>query len=173
VRRAPNAPKTQLPKLEERGWKDILAAVDAQEEERAKAVRRGLGSNDEATFERNALLIIEKLQAMSIDIDRALEDTPPTDLLDRYMSGERNVFARRLATFTTPDMLEKIARKHRDDADFRRDVTRYIESFEELLKAARGRTREDILLETYLTSQTGKVYMILGTAIGHLKQEDR
>ena len=166
----PNAPKTQLPKLEERGWKDILAAVDAQEEERAKAVRRGLGSSDDATFERNALLIIEKLQAMSIDIDRALEDTPPTDLLDRYMSGERNVFARRLATFTTPDMLEKIARKHRDDADFRRDVTRYIESFEELLKAARGRTREDILLETYLTSQTGKVYMILGTAVGHLKQ---
>jgi hypothetical protein len=69
-------------------------------------------------------------------------------------------------------MLEKIARTHRENAEFRRDVTRYIDSFEDLLKAARGRDRENILLETYLTSQTGKVYMILGTAIGHLKQGD-
>ncbi len=170
TRPAPVPPKTALPKLEERGWKDILASVDRQEEERAQTLRRRFGDGDDADFERNALLIIEKLQAMSIDIDRALEKTPPNDLLDRYMSGERNVFARRLATFTGPDMLAKIARKHREDAEFRRDVTRYIDSFEELLKAARGRDRENILLETYLTSQTGKVYMILGTAIGHLKQ---
>ncbi len=122
--------------------------------------------------QRDALLIIEKLQAMSIDLDRALEDAPPAELLDRYMTGERNVFVRRLATFTGPEMLEKIARKHRENAEFRADVARYVESFEELLKAARGRDRENILLETYLTSQTGKVYMILSTAIWHLKQKD-
>jgi len=172
ARPAPEAPKTPLPKFEERGWKDILASVDRQEKERSDAVRSSIGEGDDASFQQDALLIIEKLQAMSIDIDRALEDTPPTDLLDRYMSGERNVFARRLASFTTPEMLEKIARKHREDSDFRRDLTTYIESFEELLKAARGRDRENVLLETYLTSQTGKVYMILGTAIGHLNQGD-
>jgi len=165
-------PKSGVPKFEDRGWKDILAAVDRQEEERKSSFRRTMGDGDDASFQRDALLIIEKLQAMSIDLDRALEDTPPAELLDRYMSGERNVFARRLATFTTPEMLEKIARTHRENSEFRRDVTRYIDSFEDLLKAARGRDRENILLETYLTSQTGKVYMILGTAIGHLKQRD-
>jgi len=171
-RPAPEAPKSGVPKFEERGWKDILAAVDREEEDRRANLRRSVGEGDDASFQRDALLIIEKLQAMSIDLDRALEDAPPADLLDRYMSGERNVFARRLATFTGPDMLEKIARTHRENVEFRRDVTRYIESFEDLLKAARGRDRENILLETYLTSQTGKVYMILGTAIGHLKQGD-
>lgn len=171
-RPAPDLPKSGVPKFEERGWKDILAAVDRQEEDRRANLRRSVGEGDDASFQRDALLIIEKLQAMSIDLTRALEDAPPADLLDRYMSGERNVFARRLATFTGPDMLEKIARTHRENVEFRRDVTRYIESFEDLLKAARGRDRENILLETYLTSQTGKVYMILGTAIGHLKQGD-
>ncbi|MBN4046659.1 hypothetical protein JYU02_01525 [bacterium AH-315-P15] len=168
-RPAPEPLKRAAPKFEERGWKDILASVDRREAERADAVNRTAGGDD-ASFQRDALLIIEKLQAMSIDLDRALEDAPSAELLDRYMTGERNVFARRLATFTGPEMLEKIARKYREDAEFRADVSRYIDAFEELLKAARGRDRENILLETYLTSQTGKVYMILGTAIGHLKQ---
>ena len=151
---APTAPK---------GWRSILSSMDKREEDRSS--RRG----DDTNFQTDALLIIEKLQAMSIDLDRALEDAPSTELLDRYMSGERNVFARRLATFTGPDMLERIARTYREDAEFRTVVNRYIEGFEGLLRAARGRDRENILVETYLTSQTGKVYMILGTATGHLK----
>ncbi len=170
-RPAPEPAKKLLPKLEERGWKDILASVDKREAELNATVSRTAGGDD-ASFERDALLIIERLQAMSIDLNRALEDAPSPDLLDRYMTGERNVFARRLATYTGPEMLDKIARKHREDNEFRTYVSRYIESFEDLLKAARGRDRENILLETYLTSQTGKVYMILGTAIGHLKQKD-
>ncbi len=157
-----------IPGFEDRGWKQILKSMDQQEASRS-TTGADAASGDDATFQRDALLIIEKLQALSIDLDRALEDAPSTELLDRYMSGERNVFARRLATFTGADMLQKIARTYREDAEFRTVVTRYIESFEGLLKAARGRDRENILIETYLTSQTGKVYMILGTATGHLK----
>ncbi len=166
---APSRPAQ--PASKERGWKEILQNVDRRTDEghgdTGKSSSRG-SAGEEAAFQRNALLIIEKLQAMSIDIDRALEDTPPTELLDRYMSGERNVFARRLASFTGADMLEKIARKFQGDHEFRADVTRYIEAFEDLLKAAKGRDRENILIETYLTSQTGKVYMILGSATGHI-----
>ncbi len=162
------APKAGPAAYKERGWKEILQNVDRRADGGSDDAPKGVG--DEASFQRNALLIIEKLQAMSIDIDRALEDTPPTELLDRYMNGERNVFARRLATFTGPEMLEKISRKFQDDSEFRADVNRYIQAFEELLKAARGRDRENILIETYLTSQTGKVYMIFGTATGHLNK---
>ena len=151
------------PRFEDRGWSQILKSADERE------VVQPDPRTDTQSTQRDDLLIIEKLQALSIDLDRALEDEPSAELLDRYMNGERNVFARRLATFTGPEMLERIARSHREDAEFRTVVNRYIEGFESLLRGARGQDRENILVETYLTSQTGKVYMILGTATGHLK----
>ena len=45
---------------------------------------------------------------------------------------------------------------------------RFVASFEELLGAASTRDRDNILVETYLTSDTGKVYLMLGQAIGKL-----
>jgi hypothetical protein len=40
--------------------------------------------------------------------------------------------------------------------------------FEQLLSAASSRDRDNILVETYLTSDTGKVYLMLAQASGRL-----
>jgi hypothetical protein len=66
------------------------------------------------------------------------------------------------------ELYDRIAQKYRKDGEFRAHVDRFIASFEELLGAATKRDRDNILVETYLTSDTGKVYLILGQAIGKL-----
>ena len=103
---------------------------------------------------------------MAIDIDRLLEEDPPIELWQRYQNGERNVFARRLLSLKGDDLHDKIRRKYREDPEFGDNTDRYIERFEALLNEAVERDRENILADTYLTSQTGKVYLMLAQAIG-------
>ena len=112
--------------------------------------------------------MIETLQAMAIDLSRFLEDDPPSDLLRRYRNGERNVFARRLASILGAEHVRMIAGKYQEDREFRDTVDRYIQQFEALLEQTAKSDRENVLVETYLTSQTGKVYVTLASAIGRL-----
>lgn len=112
--------------------------------------------------------MIETLQAMAIDLCRFLEDEPPHDLLKRYRNGERNVFARRLASILGAEHTRVIAHKYNSDREFRDTVDRYIQQFEALLEQTARSDKENVLVETYLTSQTGKVYVTLASAVGRL-----
>ena len=112
--------------------------------------------------------MIETLQAMAIDLDRFLEDDPPRDLLRRYRSGERDVFARRLVSILGRAQTERIGRQYREDGEFRDTVDTYVRQFETLMEQTARSDRESVLIETYLTSQTGKVYVALASAIGRL-----
>src|SRR5262249_30847202 len=73
--------------------KSLLAA--AEQRDRAKGQRHPQ-QPAQAAYHTTSRHMIETLQAMAIALDRFLEDDPPLDLLRRYRSGERNVFARRL-----------------------------------------------------------------------------
>lgn len=161
----PAAPYREAPRVApkgERRWgmSDLLAAAE----------RRGGASqgSHEHDFQRASLHVIETLQALAIDLDRALEESPPPELWQRYQAGERNVFTRRLYNMAGRELYDRIAQKYRKDGEFRAHVDRFISSFEELLGAASTRDRDNILVETYLTSDTGKVYLMLGQAIGKL-----
>lgn len=121
-----------------------------------------------AANQNSARHMIETLQAIAIDLCRFLEDDPPHDLLKRYRNGERNVFARRLAGSLGSEHLQMIAQKHRTDREFRDTVDRYVQQFETLLEHTARNDRDNVLVETYLASQTGKVYMTLATATGRL-----
>lgn len=122
----------------------------------------------EGDFQRTSLQVIETLQALAVDLDRALEESPSPDLWQRYQAGERNVFTRRLYNMAGRQLYDSIAVKYRGEAEFREHVDRYVELFERLLGNARSRDRDNILVETYLTSDTGKVYLMLGQASGKL-----
>lgn len=150
------------------GISELLAAAGGKET--AAPPAEGAGGKDEAEseFHRTSLHVIETLQSLAIDLDRALEQSPPVELWHRYQSGERNVFARRLYNLNGRELYDQIAAKYRTESEFREIVDRFIQLFERLLTAASERDRDDILAETYLTSDTGKVYMILAQASGHL-----
>ncbi len=145
------------------GWREILKNAEAASAATGAERRE---AQDESDVARASLRVVETLQAMAIDLDRALEEDPPADLLQRYLSGERNVFARRLTLLGGPELAERIRRKYGTEPEFRHDVNRYIGEFESLMDTVTKGDRENILAQTYLTSQTGKVYLMLVNAIG-------
>ncbi len=150
------------------GISDLLAAAGG---EREAPRRPDVASEDAASdneFHRSSLQIIETLQALAIDLDRALEQNPPAELWQRYQAGERNVFARRLYNMAGRQLYDRIAVKYRGEAEFREHVDRFVSLFERLLASASARDRDNILVETYLSSDTGKAYLILAQASGKL-----
>ena len=108
------------------------------------------------------------LNALSVDLSRALDHHAPAELWHRFRSGEPNVFTRNLYTMRGQRIFDEIAYKYRNETSFRQDVDNYIHDFENLLESASDSDREDMLVETYLTSETGKVYLMLAHASGQL-----
>ena len=152
-----------------RGWgiSDLLAAAGRRAEQSAPPLPEKLEETD-SDFHHTSLQIIETLQALAVDLDRALEESPSPELWQRYQAGERNVFARRLYNIAGRQLYDRIAVKYRGEAEFKENVDRFVDLFEKLLNGASVRDRDNILLETYLTSDTGKVYLMLGQANGRL-----
>lgn len=132
----------------------------------AAETTRGTADTGRADLQKLSLFVIEKLQAIAIDLDRALEDEPPSDLWRRYIAGERSIFARRLVSLMGKDGVDKIKAKLAADGEFRGFVERYIEQFEALLDEASARDRDNILVETFLAAHTGRLYLILAQAVG-------
>jgi hypothetical protein len=100
-----------------------------------------------------------------IDHDAAAE------LWDRYKRGERNVFTRRLYTLQGQQTFDELRNKYRTDRDFKQTVDRYIGEFERLLEEVARNDRDQVVARSYLTSETGKVYTMLGHAAGRFGGE--
>ena len=61
--------------------------------------------------------------------------------------------------------LAKINQLYRGDPNFRNYVTRYLAQFDELIESARRSGQEGVLGASFMTSDAGKVYMILQSAL--------
>ncbi|MFJ5489466.1 kinesin, partial [Hansschlegelia beijingensis] len=153
------------PATEEGGsWISGLLARASREEE--NAARKG--EADAAAREPSRTL--ESLDNLSIDITRMIDHQAVSELWDRYRRGERNVFTRRLYTLQGQQTFEEIRRKYAGDPEFHMTVDRYVEEFERLLDEVAPQGRDDALAQTYLTSETGKVYTMLAHAAGKFGQ---
>jgi len=151
-------PNTSQPgKDDTRQWRlgDVLSAARAREDRTSNVPRA-------------AHHIIETLQSLSIDIDRALEEEPPLDLWKRYRNGERNVFTKRLAGLKGKETHTRIADRYQSNAEFRDDADRYMAQFETMLSDASDQNPDGLLAETYMSSDTGKVYALLAEATGRI-----
>ncbi|PKQ08006.1 MAG: hypothetical protein CVT72_01110 [Alphaproteobacteria bacterium HGW-Alphaproteobacteria-11] len=157
------APRDSAESQRRTSMSELLAAA-----ERRPAHDADTSGGGDRDFQRASLHVVETLQALAVDLDAALEQSPPAELWQRYQAGERNVFTRRLYNMAGRDLYDRIASKYKKDAEFRTHVDRFISTFENLLGAAAARDRDNILVQTYLTSDTGKVYLMLGQATGKL-----
>ena len=119
--------------------------------------------------ERSPLQVVESLNSLSVDIARAIDHEASIELWDRYRRGERDVFTRRLYTLKGQQTFDEIRRKYQNDPDFHAAVDRYCDDFEKLLKDIASNDRDNIMTQTYLTSDTGKVYTMLAHAAGRLR----
>jgi hypothetical protein len=155
-----------------RGWlTDLLNRASRDETEPARELPRDPARDvpRETTRggdERTPRHSIESLDSLSVDIARMIDHDAAADLWDRYKSGERNVFTRRLYTLQGQKAFDEIRRKYRADREFKLTVDRYIGEFERLLDEVSRDDRGQVVARTYLTSETGKVYTMLAHAAG-------
>ena len=103
-----------------------------------------------------------------MDIARAIDHEASIDLWERYQRGEQNVFTKRLYTLNGQQTFDEIRMKYSREPEFRSAVDRYMIDFERLLQDVSKNDRDNIMTQTYLTSDTGKVYTMLAHASGRL-----
>jgi hypothetical protein len=134
-------------------WVSDLLRRASQDEEGAPTPPRGRQGTD-------------SLNTLSADIASSIDHDAAVNLWDRYQRGERNVFSRDIYTAQGRDTFDDISAKYRTDARFKESVDRYVNDFERLIADVAKNDRDNIMTQTYLTSDTGKVYTMLAHAAG-------
>ena len=148
------------------GWvSDLLRGASREEQAAAPAPVASKAP------ERNPRHVVESLNSLSVDIARAIDHDASVDLWRRYQRGERDVFTRRLYTLKGQQTFEEIKNKYGREPEFRDAVDRYIADFEKLLSDVARNDRDNMMTQTYLTSDTGKVYTMLAHASGRFGKD--
>ena len=162
ARPAPQAEDAK-PEGQSGGWvSDLLRRASKEDEPAPRTPQR-------VDQPREPLHAVESLNSLSVDIARAIDHDAAIELWERYRRGERNVFTRRLYTLKGQQTFDEIKRKYDNDSTFRTSVDRYVNDFEKLLRDIAKNDRDNIMTQTYLSSDTGKVYTMLAHAAGKLK----
>jgi hypothetical protein len=99
---------------------------------------------------------------------RPPEKNVPGDAWDRYLDGDRGVFARRIVRSRDQFSLEAIRTNYEDDDGFREHVDSYFVQFQEVLAQVEKNYPEDILAAVLLPSDVGKLYLLVSKALGRL-----
>ena len=99
-------------------------------------------------------------------MNRVLETQISEDDWQRFNRGEKGVFVRKMLGFREKVKLASIKEKYQTDSEFRDYVSRYFTEFEVVLNEAKKRDQEGLLKGTFLSSDVGKVYMLLARALG-------
>ena len=103
------------------------------------------------------------------EIARAIDYRTASDVWQRFRAGERGVLGRHIYTAEGQATFDEIARRYEREPDFRMTVDRYIGDFERLLGDAEASDPDGRMLQNYLTSESGRVYLLLAHASGRLR----
>ncbi|MGA7456222.1 MAG: hypothetical protein WBW51_02685, partial [Methyloceanibacter sp.] len=103
------------------------------------------------------------------EIARAIDYRTASDVWQRFRSGERGVLGRHIYTVEGQATFDEMVRRYDREPDFRMTVDRYIGDFERLLGDAEASDPDGRMLQNYLTSESGRVYLLLAHASGRLR----
>ena len=116
-------------------------------------------------FLQRLSMISESLESVAIDINRVMETRiTETDWL-HYNRGDKSVFLRKILGMRSRSKLAKIKQLHRENNEFREYVTRYLRQFDGLISDAKRSDQEAVLGSSVMTSDAGKVYLVLRAAL--------
>jgi methyl-accepting chemotaxis protein len=102
------------------------------------------------------------------DLASAIDHRTAAEIWQRFRRGEKSVLNRQLYTNEGRAAFDEISGRYARNADFRVTVDRYMSDFERLLRDAEAKDADGRLLQNYLSSETGRVYLMLAHASGRL-----
>ncbi|PZO72513.1 MAG: ATPase [Pelagerythrobacter marensis] len=120
-------------------------------------------------FARRMALITDSLNSNAIDIANALAVDVSDTAWSAYLRGDRGIFTRRAVRLIDNGEAREIAQLYEADAAFRDHVRRYIHDFEAMLRAMLSTRDGHALGVTLLSSDMGKLYVVLAQAIERLR----
>jgi predicted DNA-binding protein len=103
------------------------------------------------------------------ELARAIDQRTASEVWYRFRSGDRGALGRHIYSLDGQATFDEISRRYDRDPDFRSTVDRYIGDFERLLGEAEASDPEGRMLQNYLVSETGRVYLLLAHASGRLR----
>ena len=119
-------------------------------------------------FLKEASYIIEKLETVSVDINRIFNPSAEEELWKRYYNGDTSAFVRYLSKTMTKAQVQAIRKEFEQNLEFRNLVTQYLSEFETLVGKARSNERSGILLSVISGADVGKLYYVLARSLDKL-----
>lgn len=146
-----------------------IGETSATVEARIADAREERENADRDHFARRVTLLIEAMNSSSIDITKALSTDVTDSAWAAYLKGDRGVFTRRAVRLLDTGQAREISGLYDGDEDFRDQVNRYIHDFEAMLRQVLALRDGSPLGVTLLSSDMGKLYVVLAQAIERLR----
>ena len=153
--------------------RDQLARIDelaGNLERRVVRAREQAEEKVENDFVRRVALITESLNSNAIDIARALDSEVSDTAWAAYLKGDRGIFTRRAVSLIESGEAKAIVQVYENDSGFHDQVNRYIHDFEAMLRQVLSTRDGNALGVTLLSSDMGKLYVVLAQAIERLRR---
>lgn len=144
---------------------DLMRTI-AETEARIDEVDTRMDIRARDTLAARSLRLVDSLQGASIDVARLLAVDVGDGAWQRYLKGDRNLFARTTVRLADKDTARKISRHFAHDAEFQAEASRYLDQFEELIRRVLKDPDGESFALILLSSDIGKLYVIISEAIG-------
>ena len=118
------------------------------------------------TLSARSARLLAMLATASVDVAKLLSIDAGEQAWVEYLRGDRSVFARRTVKLIDRSMSDKIARHFAHDEPFRDEASHYLDVFEQLSRRLMSDPDGDTLLATAVSSDLGKLYVVLARATG-------
>jgi hypothetical protein len=154
-----NAPATP----QDDGWSvgDLLARASGPDHGRQSAPPAAPAPADNASAGSGDLRLN--------DIASAIDQSTASNIWQRFRDGERGIFSRQLYNSQGQATFDEITGRYQRDPAFQSTVERYIGDFEKLLSDAERKGQNAQVIQNHLSSETGRVYLMLAHASGRLR----
>ncbi|MGC1269204.1 MAG: ATPase [Croceibacterium sp.] len=120
-------------------------------------------------FSRRMALITESLNSSAIDLTKAFDNDVADTAWASYLRGDRGIFTRRAVRLLDNQDARRVSDIYDEDQAFRETVNRYIHDFEAMLRSILSTRDGQALAVTLLSSDVGKLYVVLAQAIERLR----
>lgn len=149
-----------------------VAAISAATlglEERIEEAKDEAVRGDRAQFSRRMARILDALNSSAISVTRALSADVSDTAWGAYLRGERGIFTRRAVRLIGSSEARELRQLYLQDDGFQEQVNLYIHDFEAMLRGVMATRDGDALSVTLISSDAGKLYVMLAQAIERLR----